>query len=340
MTSLGAEWITRDYYLRHVKKIVPCYPSIYHQIEWLDVVANGFGNEIKFARNFDEKGNTLALTPFMVNKKGPFRLIGTPLRGAHTEFSGPIFREGLEQIRKSEVLASLDKLVSLGNSYIEWGFSGDEAWHSILNQFGYKKSKRSTLLVDMSSGKDAIWSSFESRARNMIRKSRKEGVIVKVVCPDKNWIYEFFQLLQLTFERRGLAVPHPLSFYIQLISLSGSGIVRCYSALIGSDIVACSIFLVDNNRMLYFSGASNQVGMKSAASSLIQWHAIQDGIELGLKEYDMGGTGVPSIDKFKRSFGGKEFHHARWVRRSSLFKLVEPLAIFLAKKGWVKIHGS
>jgi hypothetical protein len=80
--------------------------------------------------------------------------------------------------------------------------------------------------------------------------------------------------------------------------------------------------------------------MTLAATSLLQWHAIKEAIHLGVSEYDMGGLGVPSIDKFKRSFGGRDFTHSRWVYRSSLFGLAEPLALWAARKGWLRLGGE
>lgn len=80
--------------------------------------------------------------------------------------------------------------------------------------------------------------------------------------------------------------------------------------------------------------------MRLAAPSLIQWHAIQSAISKEITGYDMGGLGVDSIDKFKRSFGGFEVQHSRWVCRSKLFNLIEPLGRWLARKGVIGLGGS
>ena len=87
--------------------------------------------------------------------------------------------------------------------------------------------------------------------------------------------------------------------------------------------------------MMYFSGVSNSIGMKLAASSLIQWKAMQNAIDIELIDYDMGGLGVDSIDKFKRSFGGKDIYHSKWLYRSKTFKILEPIALWLSRKGLI-----
>ena len=53
----------------------------------------------------------------------------------------------------------------------------------------------------------------------------------------------------------------------------------------------------------------------------------------------MGGLGEPKIDKFKKSFGGNQISYMRWVKRSWLFALLEPLAIYIIKIGLLKRSG-
>ena len=62
---------------------------------------------------------------------------------------------------------------------------------------------------------------------------------------------------------------------------------------------------------------------------------MQNAIDLGITDYDMGGLGVESIDKFKRSFGGKDIYHSKWLYISKVFKILEPFALWLSKKGFL-----
>jgi hypothetical protein len=339
MTSVTSEWISREQYFMEFYDLTSSDVSVYHQQHWLDAISNGFGAEIRFARSFGAEQQTLALTPFMSKKKGPFRLVGSPLSGMYTEFMGPLFSDELISETKDLVIAGLHQLLSNSSSYIEWGCKGEQPWGDILNSFGYQKIKRATLLVDLSPGESAVWSSFEGRARNMVRKAEKAGVVARTVQPDEHWIMEYYEMLGATFKRQGLAVPHPLSFYLQIVTLSNAGIARCMVAEMNDRIIASSVFLIDNKRMLYLSGVANEKGMIFAATSLLQWYAMKESILLGVSEYDMGGLGIPSIDKFKRSFGGHDYSHCRWVNRSRLFGLAEPFALWASRKGWLNLGG-
>ena len=89
--------------------------------------------------------------------------------------------------------------------------------------------------------------------------------------------------------------------------------------------------------MVYHSASSNIEGFTSAASSMIQWVAIKEAKSRGIKKYDMGGIGIESIDKFKRSFGRIEVHHNRWVYIFGPFKLLIGLVEWAQKKGLIKI---
>jgi len=340
MTSITSEWISRDQYQEEIADFTTTDSSAYHGLSWLDAVSIGFGAEIRFVRSAVTDGQTIALTPFMCKKKGPFHLVGTPLSGMYTEFTGPLLREETTPETIALVMTSLHRLVAKNSSYIEWGCKGEQAWGATLGPLGYRHTKRVTLLIDLSPGESAVWSAFEGRARNMVRKAENAGVLARTVQPSEQWIMSYYEMLGLTFARQGLAVPHPLSFYRQMIPLTNAGIARCVAAEADGKMIAGGIFLVDDKRMLYLSGVANEQGMALAATSLLQWHVIKEAITLGVSEYDLGGLGVPSIDKFKRSFGGRDFTHSRWVYRSSLFGLAEPFALFAARKGWLRLYGK
>ena len=339
ITSLSWLWISREQYQQAIAEVNSPDITTYHGLPWLDAIANGFSAEICFARSIGVKGETLALVSFMARKHGPFRLIGSPLAGMFTEFSGPIFVPNLNAQTIQKLMAELHEFVVRDRVYIEFGSKGEQTWARMLNVRGYRNIKRATLIVDLLSGEQAVWSTFEGRARNMVRKAEKAGVVVDTIVPDEQWIGQYYTMLVNTFRRQGVAPPHPLSFYKQLIELSNAGIARCLMAEFNGDMIAGGIFLVDQKRMLYLSGASTRQGMNLAATSLLQWHVMKQAIQLGISEYDMGGLGVPSIDKFKRSFGGKDFMHNRWVFSSKLFKMIEPVARVAIKKGWLRMEG-
>jgi CelD/BcsL family acetyltransferase involved in cellulose biosynthesis len=340
MTTIVSEWISRDLYQAELAVLAAPSVSIYHRLPWLDAVAEGFGAEILFARVVGGGVRTLALTPFMCKEKGPFRLIGAPLSGMHTEFTGPLFQDGMTNESIAAVILSLHQLVEKRWNHIEWGSKLEPDWGMTLTAFGYRHILRPTTVVDLSVGLKAAWGGLASRARNMVRKSEKAGVVSRTLHPNEEWATEYYEMLRDTFERKGRAVPHPYSFYKALVPLVKNGDAHIVGAFYEGKMVSGAIFLQEGRRMLLLSAASKPEAMKVAGSSAVQWHAMREAIASGIEEYDMGGLGITSIDTFKRSFGGRDMFHHRWVYQSKLVRAMEPLARWAVDRGWFRLGGG
>ena len=342
--SLRSEWITYESYLSRLSTFTDVEMAIYHQQTWLSSIRDSFDASIIAIETYGEDNQRIAVTPFMMRNKGPFCLLGSPLSGMYTQFAGPLFINGLDIQSRKAALISQHKLSAHRAHYVEWGVRGGEDESEVvgrtLESIGHDYSARRTLVIDLSKGEMEVWNGFQTRARNMCRKAEKFGVVVCKATPDKVWIDNYYDMLRTTFERQGRRVSHPLSFFQRLITLTAEGRLLCLTADVNGRNVANAIFLIDRSRMLYLSGTANDEGMKCAANSLIQWEAMRSAICSGITEYDMGGLGVTSIDKFKLSFGGREINHHRWVYRSRLFKLAEPLALWAAHRGIIRISGS
>lgn len=343
--NLKSEWITYESYLTRLIDFNTNELSIYHQHDWLDTIRSSFNASVVVLATYDKDNQTCAVTPFISIRKGPFRFLGSPLSGMFTQFSGTLFSNNFDTRYHTAVLLSQHKMTSSQAHYVELGKCGDNSnlklatdWQ-VLGSLGYEYIPKPTLMIDLSIGENEVWNEFQTRARNMCRKAEKSNVRIRKISPDINWIDKYYAMLSKTFERQNRVVTHPLAFFYNLKKFAIDGRLLCLTAEIEGTDVASAIFLIDGHRMLYLSGTATEVGMKSASNSLIQWEAIRIAISSGVTEYDMGGLGVPSIDKFKLSFGGREIVHHRWVYRSKLYRAIEPMALWAAHKGLVRIDG-
>lgn len=320
--------------------------SLYHGESWQNVVSDGFNTNIFGLLTTSPGGYEVALTPVMGIRKGFLSLVGSPLRGMYTEYAGPLFARGIDKEEKHQtVISQHAQLKRMGASYIEWGARGGEDtevyehMHALCNH-GYMHAPWSTYLVDLGQGLDRVWKGFESRARNMVRKAEKNGVVVRTISPTENDVTNYYNMLRQTFRRQGRRPPHPFPFFQAIRShLAPAGLLRFMVAEKGSRLVAGALFLCHGRRMVYLSGSSTEEGGRLAANSLIQWIAMRQAADNGIVEYDLGGAGVhAAIDKFKASFGGKPSVHHRWVYRSWPIQLMEPIYRRLADKGWARLH--
>jgi len=315
---------------------------LYHDRSWLDTVHDGFDAEVIALLTEDSFGKAIAMTPLMQIRKGPFRLVGSPLRGMYTEFAGPLFAPWCDgEIRRNALVSQHDFLRSEGAGYIEWGWKGDvdSSFLDVLRHLGYKYVQRTTLVVDLGKGADQVWKGLQGRARNMVRKAEKNGVIVRSITPVLSDIQCYYEMLTETFRRQNIPPPHPLSFFQGLCShLGADNHLEFIQAKLADRVVAGGIFLCFGNRMMYLSGTSSDQGARIAANSLVQWFAIKRAIDRGIEEYDMGGTGKDQIDKFKKSFGGLPASHQRWVYCTFPVKIAETAYSWLTRKGLVQLH--
>ena len=340
---INSNWIKRELYIKELNKSFFNYNCIFNQTKWHKVLEKGFGVDSKYLASTNENGKILCLTPIFFIKKKIFNFFGSPLSGLFTIYLGPVFLNELTIDEERKVLISLHKKLLKSNaSYIEWGIDGNnhrsiESFNSLI-KLKYKYIAKPTYLLNLESSEENVWLSLKSRARNMIRKSINKGVKIENIRINEDWISDFYLMLQETFKRQKLNVPHPYDFYEKLLDLDNETDIKCYSAIYNGKIVAKSIFIVDAKKLIYFSGTSNIDGMKLAANSLIQWEAIKGAIKQNLSFYDLGGIGIKSIDKFKESFNGKFIEHHRWVYKGMLFSFFYKFYEFLRNRKIINLN--
>lgn len=319
--------------------------SLYHSAPWHQVLIEGFNVEVKHLVT-ELDGRIVALTPLFLKRRYGFSLCGSPLKGLFTEFAGPRFDYQLPVKDRAAIVENqLSVLRNKGYHYIEIGTKADGTteggciFHAMCN-YGFVYQPRPSLVVDLANGLENVWGSFEGRARNMIRKSEKKGVLVQVESLTPQVLDDYVAMIKATFKHQGLALPHPFPTYAALArNLEPINSLMFVAARHEGQLVSGGIFLTDDKRMVFHSGSSTPEGLTLAASSLVQWKAMQEGHGRGIQNYDLGGIGVDSIDTFKKSFGGTPVSHHRWVYTSTLLRRGAGLAHWLAAKGLLRVFG-
>jgi len=329
---MESKWIDKKSYCNLLCNIKA--HSLYHSREWIELIENSFNVTASFLATYDQNSKIICVTPYFKLRKFLFILYGSPLSGLFTMFQGPIFIGNLSDLDVNKVLTSQHEFLSSRSYYIEIGFHYSNKINSSNNQLLknnlYKIQSRTTSVINLEQTQDFIWNNFESRARNMVRKSIKNGVKVTKQEMNITWVEQFYDMLNETYKKQSKRTPHPFNFYKNLIMLNNLNAV-CFSATIENKIIANAIFITSGSELLFLSGTSNNQGMKLAANSLIQWQAITYGIETGHSSYDFGGLGLENIDKFKMSFNGKITQHQRLVYKSKIIKILEPILYLLMK---------
>ena len=118
--------------------------SLYDSDRWLAVVRDGFGVSTSYL-TIREAAVIRAQFPLMIQRKGPFKLAGSPLRGTHAEFGG-VMAAGADQ---AALMFALHRhLREQGASWTELIFDNgvlDSTGQAALEQCGYDREEKHSL---------------------------------------------------------------------------------------------------------------------------------------------------------------------------------------------------
>ena len=280
--------------------------ALFHESAWLahlERTQNGQRLLVAIRDGNDDVGYFCGV----VIRKGPFRVLGSPLRGWWTPVMGPIVNECDEQAL----------LVALGNFCRTKGIDYIELCSHVfkdesMEAAGYLPENDITYLLRISSP-DEMWRRMEKNARNPIRQAEKKGVSVEAAS-DISVMGEYFAQLQAVFARKSLTPPHRREMVYDLWeSLYPLGKLVVLRAMHEGRYIATHIGAFDE-RVLYGLGwASWPEAYPLRPNDLIQWKVMTFAAEKGLLLYDMCGGG-----EFKAKFGAEVVPRVRWHKGLTL----------------------
>jgi len=157
--------------------------------------------------------------------------------------------------------------------------------------------------LDLRPGADAIFRHLHRDCvRRKIRRAEREGITV-TEGRDLDRLRQFYQLVLQTRRRHGLP-PQPMAWFSNLLDCMGES-VSIRLAHKGGQTIA-GILTLQYGRSLYYKyGASLASFHRFGPVPYLFWHAIQDAIDGGLEELDMGRSDCnnPGLVTFKERWG-------------------------------------
>lgn len=274
--------------------------SVFHTRAWLELLCATHGLRPHLFRVEAGDGGCQALWPFLELRKGPLRVLGSPLPGWGTAYLGPLFRPGTEpgpvcravlarpEIRRASYL---EARVLTGEPPVSLASLG---WRELL-QF-------ETYLLSLERTEEELWQGVGSKTRNMVRKATKNGFEVEIET-DPSCLDDFFAMSLEVFERWDLRPPFDLRFLRALWDhLAPAGRLRVQSAFLEGERAATVVLLHDDQTMYYWGGGSFDRFRKLSPNNLLLWEAILAARELGLRRFDFVSSSG-TAGRFKKSFG-------------------------------------
>jgi CelD/BcsL family acetyltransferase involved in cellulose biosynthesis len=291
--------------------------QLFHRRAWLDYLAASRGLDIRLwaIRDGDR---TAGYFCGGVLKKGPFRILGSPLKGWGTNVMGPVADSDLDPPAFLQALDDLAPRERLAMIEIESPLLTDDC----MSRFGYEPVSQPTYIVALTPGQpQKMWERIDRKSsRYEINKAKRCRLVVEEASDD-GFADEFYDQFVEVLARKHLFPPYDRNSPRLLLRF-----LRDRDLLFalrvrepGGKVIATGIFPHDGETVYFWGGASRIADWSYSPNDLLQWTLMETAAARGLRTYNMCGFG-----NFKRKFGGelrepKRWHKcywrtARWVR--------------------------
>ncbi|MDP4160405.1 MAG: GNAT family N-acetyltransferase [Bacillota bacterium] len=310
--SLKLQPIEREAWQDYLKETTQ--GSLFHRWEWQDIIETGFGFRVNRLGLFDDQGVLKGLLPLIERKMSLLKLAGSPLSGAATPHSGP-----LGDVSLNEVLEALEKYAAEQHvDYLELSLP-EVLEKDVLEENGYTVEELITLDLPISADEASLWSGLEVRCRNAVRKAEKSGVEIVEPQTLEEWLEPYYELSCGVYRRQEMEPPFSKEYFTALWqNLYSSGDLVVLLARYQGKTIAGGIFPRDRNVGYYLDGVSDREYNKVVPNNLVQWEYLKRAQAIGIQLYDMVGANIPSIAKFKKSFGSTERNYLYAYRNRTL----------------------
>jgi CelD/BcsL family acetyltransferase involved in cellulose biosynthesis len=280
--------------------------QVFHRQAWLECLAETQEAEWRYWA-VTLGGSRVGYFCAGIVEKGPFRILGSPLRSWHTNYLGPLLYEGVDS---SDFVAALEQLAEEERisvveleypcmphaAYEAAGFSYHQTW---TNQLPLLRDHRQ-MMQRMSKGR-----------KHGIRKAVRCGL---EVIDDESAGDRLYDQLSRALRRRGAICPFPQSFPRAIVKyLRPQGLLYTLGVRNeGGEVVATGLFPFDNGTVYLWDTSSEVEGRDQHPNDLLHWELMCRAADQGLTLYDMSGYG-----RFNNAFGPQLVPTFRWYKSYS-----------------------
>ncbi len=305
------------------EKLLADFPqhTVFHRFAWLQSVAEAYRAEVVLARA-DTGDRCVGVWPCLEQRKGPFRILGSPLPGWSTLWMGPLFAPGADALEVARAFLS-DRTFSRA-AYIFCKVL-DEASNVDLATLGFERVRRPVnYVVDLGPSQEELWRHLRKGCRRAIGKARRCGIVVQQE-ESPGFLDAFWRMAVQVFARSNM---HPVYSrrMVECVwrNLRRSESVFALSAVLDGRRIATQILPYDSHTAYAWASAGLEEARKFSGNNILDWETILEAKRRGLKWYDLGSIyGGPGV--YKGSFRPEKRARAtQWERsRSSLVAMLK-----------------
>jgi len=184
----------------------------------------------------------------------------------------------------------------------------EPAWEGEgLDWAGWRRARhqiqmKETFLIDLTMEESALLQAIDGKYRYYIRKSERDGVIVRRLAPGE--LGDVFEIYEETARRAGFGL-HSKAYYEHLAARLGE---HSYLLVAEQDGQQCAfLWLAAAGSTAYeLYGGVNQIGRDGRVNYFLKWQAISMMKTAGFITYDFNGRVSEGVSDFKKNFAPRE----------------------------------
>jgi len=305
--------------------------SLFHSATWMQWLEETRGVEARFWA-IRSGSNLVGYFCGGIFRKGPYKILGTPLKGWLTNDMGPVMGEGFDQKKFFRALDELAReeniaMIEMENIRLDPERFADSE---------YRPIPMPVYIVPIDNP-DVMLSRLHPKARKAVRKAAEFGLTVKPATT--GFTEELYDQYREVLARKNLFPTCQPEWPKRLLELLQPRDQMFALDVHGADgkSLATGMFPHDDRSMYFSFTGSRMAGWKLFPNDLLQWTAMEMAAQRGLEIYNMCGYG-----QFKSKFGGElqqrqRWHKAysrsaRWARRGYEFLFLKRMRV----RGWIE----
>ena len=245
-------------------------------------------------------------------------------------FASPVYeenetgREGLKLI-----LNELEKITKKYALYFEIrnNFETNENVKNLFTKYTYLPYQN--YLIDLSEGKEELFSKLNSFTRNHILKYKKKSAIICDV--EENEVPKAIEIIKQLYRSKNIPLINDEVFYNAYKLLKPKNQIKFIVMKYNNEIIGTRIGLAYRDVLYDWYAAGLSEYKNFYPNDGLVWYMIEWGIENNYKIFDFGGGALKGEyygpAKFKEKYRGKlvEFGRYRYIPNKHIFKLFESI---------------
>lgn len=282
--------------------------TIFHRYEWLKTVERH--SSASLHTYIGMKGETvIGLFPFYKMKKGPFKVIFSPLPGMGIPFLGPMLildpkmkQKTTEKTNKNFIEGWLETVESIiSPSYYkiimvpEYNDARPFSWGDFSLSISY------TYRIDLNREEDDIINNFSKSARSPIRDANENDYDIRE--GDEDTIDFIWSQINRRYKEQSRSYPLKKEYLKDVYHSLPEDKISIYEGFVnGKRVSGC--LSVHSSKVYYrwVGSPKPKDRLDVEINDLLHWRTIRDGIAKGIPWYDLIGANTYRICRYKSKF--------------------------------------